>query len=93
LLIKTMGDLLPQEIYLRPKMGFTFPWENWLKDKIRPQIEEVILGSDTNNEMNLNMESCQNLWKIFLKKGSSISWSRVWAIYVLLKWYDENYKG
>jgi len=31
LLIHTLGNLLPRAIWDRPKMGFTFPFQNWLK--------------------------------------------------------------
>ena len=31
LLIHALGDKLPREIWDRPKMGFTFPFQNWLK--------------------------------------------------------------
>lgn len=30
LLIEAVKDLLPQEIFTRPKMGFTFPFQKWL---------------------------------------------------------------
>ncbi len=33
LLIAAVSDLLPQEIFIRPKMGFTFPFEKWLKEE------------------------------------------------------------
>ena len=32
LLVKSAGDLLPQEIFTRPKMGFTFPFQKWLRE-------------------------------------------------------------
>ena len=33
LLVKSVRDLLPEEIFSRPKMGFTFPFEKWLKEE------------------------------------------------------------
>jgi asparagine synthase (glutamine-hydrolysing) len=33
LLAAAVGDILPQEIFLRPKMGFTFPFQKWLREK------------------------------------------------------------
>ena len=32
LLVESVKDLLPQEIFNRPKMGFTFPFQKWLKE-------------------------------------------------------------
>ncbi len=34
LLIDIFKDLLPDEIFKRPKMGFTLPYENWFKNNI-----------------------------------------------------------
>ena len=31
ILIKAVEDLIPEEIYQRPKMGFTFPFQKWLQ--------------------------------------------------------------
>lgn len=90
LLVNAMRDLLPKEIYLRPKMGFTFPWEIWLKKQLRSQVEELIYGSPENNEMGLNIRNCRYLWEMFIRDAPGITWARVWAIYVLLNWYREN---
>lgn len=32
LLVEATRDLLPPEIFSRPKMGFTFPFQNWLRE-------------------------------------------------------------
>lgn len=32
LLVEAVKDLLPQEIFARPKMGFTFPFQKWLQN-------------------------------------------------------------
>ena len=32
LLVEATRDLLPQEIFTRPKMGFTFPFQKWLRE-------------------------------------------------------------
>ena len=34
LLIDSLQGLLPKDVYDRPKMGFTFPWEKWLKNEL-----------------------------------------------------------
>ena len=90
LLIETVHNELPQEIYLRPKMGFTFPWEIWLRNRLRPQVDEIINDFAENNGMGLNMEECRRLWRMFLQRKSGVTWSRVWAIYVLLHWVRTN---
>jgi asparagine synthase (glutamine-hydrolysing) len=90
LLVRAMADLLPQEMYMRPKMGFTFPWELWLKRKLGAQIETLFNDFPENNEMNLDIKRCRILWRMFLEDKPGITWVRMWAIYVLLNWYINN---
>jgi asparagine synthase (glutamine-hydrolysing) len=94
LLVNAMGDLLPEQIYRRPKMGFTFPWEVWLRNGMRTQVEKAIYDFPDDNELGLNMKNCRSMWQMFLLNAPGVSWPRVWAIYVLLRWYNENiYSG
>ena len=43
LLIDAFKDILPQEIYNRPKMGFAFPFKEWLANNewVKGQMEEL----------------------------------------------------
>lgn len=90
LLINAVKDLLPETIYLRKKMGFTFPWESWLKHKLRAQVYEVFNGFPANNEMGLDVKRCQGLLHMFLQNKPYVTWPRVWAIYVLMRWFRKN---
>lgn len=90
LLVKAMQELLPKEIYLRPKMGFTFPWEIWLKSNLRLKVEAILNDFPDDNNLGLNIKNCNNIWQMFLHSVPGVTWSRVWAIYVLLLWYKEN---
>ncbi len=35
LLVDSLGDLLPDNIVNRPKMGFVLPWKDWLKRRFK----------------------------------------------------------
>ncbi|MBI2483241.1 asparagine synthase (glutamine-hydrolyzing) [Candidatus Uhrbacteria bacterium] len=90
LLLRQVIDQMPREIYNRPKMGFTFPWELWMRDMLRPQIEEVFASTDEALWTFLNRNTCQKLWRDFLAHRKGISWARVWALYVLLSWIQRT---
>ena len=90
LLVKSMGELLPREIYMRPKMGFVFPWEIWLKNQLRTQIDELIFGFPEDGSSELNLKNCRLLWHKFLQNDFGVTWARVWAIYILLSWMRIN---
>ena len=40
-------DLLPRQIFTRPKMGFGVPIARWLREDLAPYAEETLLRSDT----------------------------------------------
>lgn len=90
LLVNAMGGLLPEQVYRRPKMGFTFPWEIWLRGRLRDQVDSLFNEFSDDNELGLNMTHCRKMWQMFLSKAPGITWVRVWAIYVLMSWYRIN---
>ncbi|CAG5083598.1 asparagine synthase (glutamine-hydrolyzing) [Parvicella tangerina] len=88
LLVDALGDLLPSEIVDRPKMGFTFPWESWLKNDLKDYCIEgfdYLKGLSYFNERGLD-----NLWIDFLNGKRTITWSRVWTFVVLGHWLKKN---
>ena len=90
LLVRAMGDLLPEAIWQRPKMGFFLPWQMWLRQRLRPQIEDILNRFPDDNALGLNMASCRTVWQMFLAGAPGVTWARVWALYVLLSWYSRN---
>ncbi|MGE0567736.1 MAG: asparagine synthase (glutamine-hydrolyzing) [Bacteroidia bacterium] len=87
-LIDAVGNLLPPEIINRPKMGFTFPWQHWLKNELREFCETNLLSLD--KRLLLNEGVCNELWQRFLKGDKLITWSRIWHLVVLNYWIEKN---
>ncbi|WP_317899153.1 asparagine synthase (glutamine-hydrolyzing) [Aurantibacillus circumpalustris] len=88
LLIDSLGDLLPNEIVNRPKMGFTLPWQHWMKNDLKNFCEEGIKELSTHDFF--NKTEMQNLWTRFLGDDKKTNWSRVWHLVVLNNWLKEN---
>lgn len=88
LLVDALGDLLPAEIVNRPKMGFTFPWKNWMKNELKTFCENRIQSLSKRNLF--NEQGIMNLWESFLKDDPRITWSRIWHLVVLENWLQEN---
>ena len=88
LLVDSMGDLLPREIIDRPKMGFTFPWKNWLKNDLRSFCEERLLSLSKRDFF--SEKNVMQLWQRFLKDDPCVTWSRIWILVVLENWLIEN---
>ena len=86
LLLNAMGDMLPGEIACRAKKGFTFPWEHWLRGKLRPQIDCVFGAGNLGEQIGLDAQVCRRLWVDFQKRRGGVTWSRIWGLFCLHAW-------
>lgn len=88
LLVDALGDLLPQEIIHRPKMGFSLPWKEWLKHELREFCETNLIEFSKRGlvERGVLLE----LWNRFLAGDPKITWSRLWHIVTLNHWMNIN---
>ena len=89
LLVGALKGALPSQIVHRKKQGFTLPFEHWLRENLRPEVEAALqniapgpLGSL------LNHDSAMQVWDDFLNQRTS--WSRIWSLYVLQRWCELN---
>jgi asparagine synthase (glutamine-hydrolysing) len=88
LLTDSLGDLLPNEIVDRKKMGFTLPWQSWMKNELKAFCEVNIVALDQKGIF--NRSAVKLLWDKFLASDPTVTWSRVWHLVVLNKWLDDH---
>jgi asparagine synthase (glutamine-hydrolysing) len=86
LLADALRDLLPRDLLMRPKMGFTLPFEKWMQSTLRADISAVFEDRKQMSSANLNSAFVADVWQHFLRSPQSVGWSRPWALYVLAKW-------
>jgi len=94
LLVEALQGSLPDEIVHRPKRGFTLPFENWMREELRPEVEPVLQASRIDRGPLgglLNGGAVHSVWENFLK--GSVSWTRPWALYVLERWCEQQSVG
>lgn len=72
LLVNSFLKELPNEIWNRPKKGFTFPFQIWFNEL--PQIERFFME---NHKYSAIFDK--------FKKGN-VHWSRIWALYLTQNW-------
>ena len=88
LLIDSLDGLLPKEVYLRKKMGFVMPWEEWMKKELRPFCEEQL---DFLKQTDLfHAAELDRLWHTFQKNSKLVSWVSIWSLVVLAYWMQRN---
>ena len=89
LLVGALAGSLPDEIVHRPKRGFTLPFQRWMRQELRSEIE-LVLGksriSDGPLGGLLDANRVEEVWKKYL--GGETSWSRPWSLYVLQRWCE-----
>lgn len=88
LLTDSFSRLLPDEIVNRPKMGFVFPWEYWLKAELKQFAEQGL--NKLKSRTDFNEEAIELLWSAFLNNNPKVSWSRIWPLVVLGNWIEKN---
>src|SRR5580704_13994425 len=89
LLVKALRGQLPEKIVHRAKQGFTLPFEHWMRDTLRPTIADSFAKmKDEPLSGTISAPAAQCIWEDFLQ--GKTSWSRPWALYVLLNWCERN---
>lgn len=88
LLVQATEGLLPDMIVTRRKRGFTLPFEHWLKDELRPDVELTFREKESPLADLLDLEAMGEVWQEFL--DGRTSWTRPWALYVLRRWCELN---
>jgi asparagine synthase (glutamine-hydrolysing) len=88
LLVDSFKNLLPSEIYNRPKMGFVLPYEKWMKGDLQAFCKEYL--NEIKNISYINAKSIDKLWSDFIKGSKRVGWSRIWHLVTLGHWIKEN---
>ena len=89
LLVEALAGSLPDEIVHRPKRGFTLPFEHWMRQELRPELEPVLRKKRLEDGPLgglLKADQVERVWKSFL--DGETSWSRPWSLYVLQRWCE-----
>jgi len=90
LLIKSIKDLLPELIYNRPKMGFVFPFDQWLRAELKGYCEEKLSYSNLKKISILDPTIVNKIWIDFLNGSKLYNYSSVLAILSFVNWYERN---
>src|SRR5262249_34189108 len=77
---------LPPVLFERPKAGFMLRCDRWVRTGLRKVLDETMRDRDAVEPTGLNPAVVQRLWQAFLDGAPGLYWTRVWAIYVLIRW-------
>jgi len=90
LLISAMKDLLPDDIYKRPKKGFVFPFEQWLKGPLRKYCDDILYEKRIDKIPFINKSAVREIWCEY-KNGSRLyNYSSILCLLSFFNWYDRT---
>jgi len=81
---------LDPALFDRPKSGFVMPFDRWIRAGLRQVMDQTMRDPAAARPAGLDPDAVRRLWQGFLDGTSGIYWSRVWAVYVLLRWCQRN---
>jgi asparagine synthase (glutamine-hydrolysing) len=77
---------LDPALFDRPKSGFVLPYDRWLRSSLGKVIDATMRDPAMVQPTGLNPAAVLRLWQAFLEGAPGLYWSRVWAIYVFIRW-------
>src|SRR5216684_4193208 len=81
---------LDPALFDRPKSGFVLPFDRWIRRGLRKAMDETFRDPLAIKPVGLQPEAVGRLWRSFVDGAPGIYWSRVWALYVLIRWCHRN---
>jgi asparagine synthase (glutamine-hydrolysing) len=81
---------LAPELFDRPKSGFELPYDRWMRSRLGKTIGETFSDRNAVLAAGLNPAAVLRLWNAYLANTPGLYWSRVWSLYVLVRWCGRN---
>jgi asparagine synthase (glutamine-hydrolysing) len=89
LFVRAFANILPTENIRRSKQGFTLPFEEWLVNELRAEVEEGIAALASRSSF-FDGEGIHRLWQVFQQSPQQIGWQRPWALFVLSRYLNQH---
>ncbi len=87
LLKQAFGDLLPREVWQRPKMGFGVPLDHWFRNELKPLLRETLLEGEAVKRW-FRREAVEELMLAHDARRFDHS-ARLWSLLMLELWLKE----
>lgn len=86
-------DILPAELYKRPKHGFEVPLLKWFRGELRSMIDNDLLADDFIKEQNIfDVEEVRALKSRLFSANPGDIHARIWGMIVFQWWYRKYFK-
>ncbi|CAL78548.1 putative asparagine synthetase [Bradyrhizobium sp. ORS 278] len=77
---------LDLSMFDRPKSGFVLPMDRWIRRGLQDAMDQTLRDPQATAPVGLDPAAVERLWRAFLDGAPGLYWSRVWSIYVFVRW-------
>jgi asparagine synthase (glutamine-hydrolysing) len=84
-----LRDLDPA-LFERPKSGFVLPFDSWIRRGLKDAMDQTLRDPRAIAPVGLDPPAVERLWRAFLDGAPGMYWSRVWSVYVFIRWCHRN---
>ena len=92
LLLDAARHFLPpsllEDLEVRQKRTFTFPFTEWLTHDLHRTLQEAFSKDRLGRLGVLEFGLVDRLWHRYERSGASVGWSRIWSLFVLERWCE-----
>jgi asparagine synthase (glutamine-hydrolysing) len=81
---------LDPSLFERPKSGFVLPFDRWIRRGLKDAIDQTLRDPQAIAPVGLDPAAVERLWRAFLDGAPGMYWSRLWSIYVFVRWCHRN---
>jgi asparagine synthase (glutamine-hydrolysing) len=81
---------LDPALFERPKSGFVLPFDRWIRRGLKRAMDQTLRDPQAIAPTGLNPAAVERLWRAFLEGATGMYWSRVWSVYVFIRWCHRN---
>ena len=81
---------LDPALFERSKSGFVLPFDHWIRRGLKGAMDETLRDPQAIAPVGLDPAAVERLWRAFLGGAPGLYWSRVWSVYVFIRWCHRN---
>ena len=81
---------LDPTLFDRPKSGFVLPFDRWIRRGLKDTMDRTLRDPQAIVPVGLDPTAVERLWRAFLDGAPGMYWSRVWSVYVFIRWCHRN---
>jgi asparagine synthase (glutamine-hydrolysing) len=82
---------LDPALFERPKTGFVLPFDRWIRRGLKHAMDQTLRDPQAIAPVGLDPAAVERLWRAFLDGAPGMYWSRVWSVYVIVRWCHRHH--